>query len=364
MSLLVIVPLFMAPAEPPSAAAHEKSLAPQLQKLAVTDVPKSVFRFNGSDASHWQSTMVCPASVRGLQRDRMLPFDGYGFDVGCNFSSGSGDSIVTVYLTRRRGQSLDDDLGNARAALEQRLPDAKRLSGEAPAPKGMSFKSALYEIGDGRRTGAWVADVSGWTFKFRATYEPAREGETLDAMSELTEKTRATASAHLAACAAAPPVTRPGALITDKDRLTGLSLIASVSVARDEDGKKGEPLPEQWCAEEGFGDAQAPMLLWRNIASDGSVGPVDRFNYMTVQEPPILNSEANPVASLVDEEKGPLVHQLTLVKGDTTHIFAFFEGRPSSATLAPIGKDIALGKKGPIASVSSGSNTITLPVGN
>jgi len=102
MSWLVVVPLFITPADTPSAAAHEKALAPRLEQLADANIQKSVWRVEPSGATHWQSTMVCPAKVRGLVRDKLVPFDGYGFDVGCNFSSSSGEVSVTLYLTRRR----------------------------------------------------------------------------------------------------------------------------------------------------------------------------------------------------------------------------------------------------------------------
>ena len=110
------------------------------------------------------------------------------------------------------------------------------------------------------------------------------------------------------------------------------------------------------------------MLFWRNIASTGEDGPVDRMSLMTMGEPPILLSEANPLASDIDDEDkakgGPLIHQLVMRKGDTTYIFAFYTGRPGAAVLAPLVKDLALGKKGAIASFTGGgTNTITLPAG-
>lgn len=372
MSWLAIIPLFITPADTPSATTHESVLAPRIEplaatkELAATNTPKSVWRVEESGAAtHWQSTMVCPTNARSFQRKDLVPFDGYGLDVGCNFGRTAGDAAITLYLTRRQGQSsLNDHFVSSQEALKQRLPDAKIVAGDVPMPKGLTFTGALYELSDGTRTGVWVADVSGWTFKFRATYVAGNQTEVLDAMSELTDRTRTTAGTHLAACAAAPAVERAGTQITDKDRLGALSLFGALDAVGNDDKAKTKSA-EQWCVEDPAGDREVPMLFWRNIANVGNAGAVDRMSLMTVGEPPILLSEGNPAANLLEEKAKdePLIHQLTTKKADTTFIFAFYSGRPGAATLAPLVKDLALGKKGAIVSYTEGTNTITLPAG-
>lgn len=371
MSWLAFVPLFIAPADVPPATAHERVLAPRIlplgatKELAAGDTPKSVWRVDSSDnATHWQSTMNCPVTMKSFQRKDLIPFDGYGLDVGCTFDRPTGDAVITVYLTRRTGSSFAETFTSAQEALKQRLPEAKLIAGDVPMPKGQTFTGALYELGDGARTGVWVADVSGWTLKFRATYVPNVQTEVLDAMSELSDKARATAGTHLAACAAAPAVQRNGTEITDKDRLMGLSIVGAVSAIDDGD-KAPAKISEQWCVEDPAGDREIPMLFWRNIANKDAAGAMDRMSFMTVSEPPILFSEANPFASEVDDKSKAdkvIVHQLTLIQNDTTYIFAFFSGRPAAATIAPLAKDLVLNKKAPIASYTKGTNTITIPM--
>jgi hypothetical protein len=370
MSWLAVIPLFITPADTPSTTAHEGAFKSRIEQsttieLAANETPKSVWRVDASGmATHWQSAMICPTAVRSFQRKDLVPFDGFGLDVGCNFIAADGNAVISLYMTRRKGQSLNDNFVSAQDALKQRLPEAKSMSGDVPAPKGLTFTGALYELGDGTRTGVWVTDVSGWTFKFRATYVAGSQTEVLDTMSELTDRTRSTAGTHLAACAAAPAAERPGTQITDQDRLGALSLIGALGAVGDD--KPKTKITEQWCVEEPAGDREVPMLFWRNIANTGNIGAVDRMSLMTVGEPPILLSEGNPAASLLDEKAkgGPVIHQLTTKKADTTFIFAFYSGRPSATTLAPLVKDLALGKKGAIVSFTEGTNTITLPMGD
>lgn len=141
-----------------------------MQRVAAsTETPKSIWRVDGADnATHLQSTLPCPAKIGAFERNVLAPFDGFGFDVGCNYDA-AGVGRVSVYLTRRSNRALADDFASAQAALKQNMPDTTPVAGTAAAPTDFTFTSALYNRTDGTKTGVWVADVSGWTFKFRAT---------------------------------------------------------------------------------------------------------------------------------------------------------------------------------------------------
>lgn len=361
MNLLAAALFVFVPGAAP-AVAHERALEPRLEKLSASETPQSIWREASGAGTHLQSTMACPAAVDGFQRTALLPFDNYGFDVGCNFDS-SGVGRVTLYLTRRKGRALKDDFDNADAALKQNKPDVKPMS-ETPTPgAGLTFTGVLYELGDGARTGLWVADVSGWTFKFRATYRADRQKDVLDAMTALVEQMQKTAGAHLSACAAAAPVVRDGKPITDADEVMSLAIGASAFEGILDEKLEGNAIAEDWCAEEATGDNEAPMLFWRNIANNGNAGPLDRMSLMTMGEPPNLNVAGNPMAGLMREKKadGPLVHQVVEKRGDTTYVFGFYEGRPSAVTLTPLTRDVLLGKKGPVLGFNAKTNTIMLP---
>jgi hypothetical protein len=366
MNLLAAVLVFIGPADVATATAHERQFEPRLERTSA-EAPKSIWRIEASgDGTHLQSTLVCPASLSTFERSALIPFDGFGLDVGCNFDSPTVGR-VTIYLTRRSGQALADDFAGAQAAIKVSMPDATPLAGVAPSPNvGLNFTSALYVRGDGRRTGVWVADVSGWTLKFRATYDADRQTETLAAMTALTERAQLTAGVHLAACAAAPAGERTGTRIADADLVMQLSLIASVSEAAGSESINAPPVVERWCAEEAVREREAPLLLWRNIAGEGADGPVDRLSLMTVDVPPMWLVSANAMANMLVDKNGgesaPIIHQLTERRGDVAAIFAFFRGRPGLALLAPLVRDIVLGKTHPVVTYDTKTNTVTVPM--
>lgn len=361
MSLLAAVAtLFIPTINAVPATAHERAFQTKIEKVADDSLPLSIWR---ADGTHLQSTLTCPAKVGKFERITLTPFDNFGFDVGCNFDY-RGEARITLYLTRRKGGSLADDLEIAKSALKQNMTSAQLIDGATAAPTGLPFTGSIYAVSGSIRTAVWVAEVSGWTMKFRATYRTENEAEVIATMTSLAENTKKTAATHLAACAAAPAVTRDGKEIADKDRIMTLSLMAGILDATAE--TKGVKPAEQWCAEESAGDQETPMLFWRNIAA-GNAGPVDRMSLMTMGEPPMLLSTGNPTASLIEEDSGKgkgLIHQLTEKRGTTTYVFTYFEGRPSASTLTPLAKDIFLGKRNPVSSYDSKSNTITVPSGS
>ena len=362
MSLLALAVFIATPTADAPAQTHEKILHTSFKELSANDLPKSIWTVSNTDGIHAQSNLVCPASVGAFERDKLVPFDNFGLDVGCNFNA-QGAAVITMYLTRRANRQLADDFADAKSALEQRLPNAQLVAGAPPAPAGLPFTGSLYTLPDGLRTGIWVADVAGWTFKFRGTYMPEREAETLKAMSALTAKMAETAGKHLNACAAAPPAVRNGVSVPDQ-KSSGLALLAVIGVAAAEE--KGTPVaqaPDQWCAEEPMVDQKVPMLLWRDIARPaGAADGVDRISLMTMEEPPMLISADNPILAEIEKEIPGPIYQLTGAKGDVGFVFAFFSGRPSATTLTPLAKDIFLGKRKPLAAYDLKTNSIIISV--
>ena len=90
MFLIIAAVMFIAPLDLPSAVKHERQFEPKFVKMAASNPPKSIWRVETSGAgTHLQSTMTCPAIVGSFQRSLLLPFDNFGFDVGCNFDNES-----------------------------------------------------------------------------------------------------------------------------------------------------------------------------------------------------------------------------------------------------------------------------------
>lgn len=353
--------LFLVTPGEPSAFAHERTSKPL--ELAASDLPKSIWRSaDNGDAVHLQSTLACPPSIGAFRRNDLVPYDGFGFDVGCGYAA-SGSAKLTLYLTHRGGATLQENFDSARSALTTVLPDAKPIDGAAPTPAGNTkFLAATYKLGD-VETGLWVADIAGWTLKFRVTYQPRLRTDVLDALTKATEQAQRTAGVHLTACAAAPPVERNGAPITDPELLMRLSLIGGMSEQAGSENVTPPQSNDRWCAEDAVRDRQAPMLYWRNVANDGADGPLDRLSLMTMGEPPIWLLSANAIANLLVDEKdkpGPLIHQLTAARGGKIYLFAYYRGRPGLAMLGPFVRDIFTGKTGAIASYDSQTNTITI----
>jgi hypothetical protein len=357
MKLLALAAFIAVPTGEPAAVAHEKVLKPRTEQLAVSTLPESIWHIEGGNGVHAQSTLVCPASVDDFQRNQLFPFDNFGLDVGCNFDA-QGTGRITLYLTRRGARELAQDFEDAKTALQQNMPDAQPVAGAPPVPTGQSFTSAVYTRADGARTGLWVADVHGWTFKFRATYVADREPRVVAAMTTLTEKLNETAAKHLGSCAAAPPAQRRGTTITDRDKNSKLAIVAVVLFGADEPAAPGAA-KDHWCAEDPIGDREIPMLFWRNIASDGST---DRITLMTVGPPPALFSADNPLLPTVLDDGSGQIYQLTGSQGDVSYVFAFFNGRPASATLSPMVKEIFLGKRKPLAAYDTKTNSIIISV--
>jgi hypothetical protein len=115
--LLVIAAQAVTPA-----LVHERTFEPI---AAVEPVPtsKSIWRI-GADgaATHAQSTLHCPAQIGAFKGGKATVHDGFGLDVSCSFDL-PNTARITLFLTKRSGQSLQDDFNAARAAISGHQPD-------------------------------------------------------------------------------------------------------------------------------------------------------------------------------------------------------------------------------------------------
>lgn len=349
-----VLPLMHQPQPYRMPASHERAAMSESGPSSPAErIPKSVWHVQADNvAIHLQSTLTCVPTAGDFERSELDTFDGYGFDVGCNYDRDGGGEI-TIYLTKRTGRSLADEFTAADAAIKEHWSDVKPVAGAVPSPSGMTFQSAMYARPSGARTGLWVADVSGWTYTIRATYAAGVEAKVMATLGTLTDGVRNTAEKHLAACAAAPPVTRDGKQITDQSRIASLTSAATAAAAKD---KPAAVVAENWCAEQSAGDDDAPLLFWRNIAL-GTDGPADRLTLMTIGPSPTLVS----VAADKGTPDTANAYALTAQVGETSSIFAFFAGRPDLATLASIAKGIFLGQQPPIWSFSADPHLLTEP---
>ncbi len=139
-------------------------------------VPQSVWTKSADGSgSHLQSMLQCPATVGPFQLKSLTHYDAFGLDVGCDYWA--GDSDITLYLSKRAdNETLQSDFDGAKSAIPTHFPDAKPVDQAPPSPSSGSWLSAMFTIrNDAQRSGLWVADIGGWTFKFRATYSRARK---------------------------------------------------------------------------------------------------------------------------------------------------------------------------------------------
>lgn len=349
------------------ALTHERTFEP-LTTVEPVPTSKSIWRIDAAgEATHAQSTFVCPARIGTFNGGKATVHDSFGLDVSCSFDLPNA-ARVTVFLTKRTGQSLQDDFNATRAAIVAYRSGQELTETTAETLAGpTAFLSTSYDLDDGNAaTAVWMTDLAGWTLKYRAFYVQRARTDTIEALAKITGQARATAGAHLAACAAATPIVRNGIEIKDRELTRRLSLIAGMSEQSGTESVTPLPKHERWCVENKIEAREAPMLYWRNIANSGADGPVDRLTLMTEEEPPTWLISANAAASmLVDARDGPgaLIHQLTEPRDGKVFMFAYYRGRPSLTTLAPLVRSIIAGQVRPVAKYDPATNTVTLPKG-
>jgi hypothetical protein len=95
----------------------------------------------------------------------------------------------------------------------------------------------------------------------------------------------------------------------------------------------------------------------------GNAGRADRLSLMTMESPPFLLVSGNPVATLVDAQSikdGTTIYELTMEDGNVLGAYGFFVERPDLSVVNPIGKDVFTGRRAPLTTFNTGTNTITI----
>jgi hypothetical protein len=347
---------------PPQPANDQKAKAEQ-------PVYKSIWREDAlHNLVHLQSGLACDAQIGGFRLNQVYAYKPSGLDVSCNYLN-AGHSDVTLYLTRRGTQSLDDDLAEAKREFLLNHPDASDLVEQAPATAGMVFKTAFYaRQGVQLREGIWIGDIDGWTLEYRGTWAPTDEASTFAAISALTAKAAASAGAQLGLCAKLAAPMRDGALVTDKDdiqsTLMSQTILAAAAEGAVQDGH-GTSTQPVWCAESVIGDADDALLLWHGVNADGSDAQVDRVTPFTVGEPGAVVSSVNSSLDqiLSEASNAPKAKQrwtISFTNDQGTWTMAFYDGRPAADALARIALDLRDNKAHALGGYSAKDKKITI----
>lgn len=335
----------------------------------LESLPESIWQAGlDSTARHVQTGLACPFEVNGFTLQNVMTFDAVGLDVGCNYLASAGNA-VTVYLTKRGQQSLQDDLARADMELQYTYNDAEPLTDEAPHLSGdIAFLSSLYLLPQhGAHSGIWVADYSGWTLKLRATYPAGNPVDTTEALAAILANAGA-ARTHLALCATEPMPERSGQPIDDLSKAAVVGTLGLVGHFAPSDEPRPEPV---WCAEEALPSTRLPLLLWRNVGEPHASRAVTKISLSTEGPPPAVEVVASGFASIplnegIEEEALSVVAHVVLAAFDgTPGAFAFYAGAPSSELLTPLAERIFSGEMGPSVYVNDeGTVMISFPEEN
>lgn len=317
---------------------------------AVGGIPHSVWQLDDlGNATHLQSQWQCPAAIGEYRRHDLRTYDTFGLDVSCDYAGGDGD--ITLYLTKRAGGDLNADFEGAKGAIRQRFPSATLLA-DAEQVTFSSERTWLHAIYDDQsraaREGLWYAWAGDWEFSARATYRASRTDNTLAMLKQMTDAARV-ATDGLARCAKSAVPSRDGAPATDD--VPGAMFLAYAASAMaqtlpDVSAKftSGSPtLPVEWCAEDGIRGAEAPVLLWHGLNSSGQTEEADRASLMTMGDPIVLESRADPDLNTIEAElkRHDLpIYVVTTTDGDDVEVLGFFSRRPDGPTLARLMSDL------------------------
>jgi hypothetical protein len=305
------------------------------------DVPQTIWqRANDGTATHLQSELQCPPAAGPFRLTAVTVFDGFGFDVGCQYDNTRRDRI-TLYLTNLRGQSLQAYFEGDVAEMLKSAPDAKPAGeGNVQFTTDSGWLASLHEIGGGKgRTGLWLTDMSGWEFQYRATYAAAEQDTVFAAMAELAAVGAKTAGAHLAACAAAPTLERGGRRITDERQLITLTLTATGMAYPPLRGPAAPTaIDPVWCAVDGLSVDGVPFLHWRNLA-DQNGGVIERITAMAGRD----RKQIICVADVVGTKQFPndlrSVYDIAFDGEDRLDLLGIYEGMPALEEVARFAAD-------------------------
>jgi hypothetical protein len=342
-----------------AAVAGEGLLGRLFGGASPSDVPKSIWQ-READASgtHLQSQLKCPVSAGPFRLTALIATDAFGFDVWCQYDTATRDRI-TLYLTQRQGESLQDDLEVAKSAIPMSMPGAMLMApdGQESFTNDSAWLSALYDAGRAR-TGVWVTDFSGWTFKFRATYAPAQQQAAFDAMSELARSATNSAGARLGACANRTALERTGRPIADERQAIPLAVTATVMAYAPLRGPNAPPFIEPiWCPAEPLTVEGQPFLLWYNIAQQNG-GPVDRLTAMRDGDPVTILTVFDSIQNTI-----PAAYDIAIESETTISIVGIYDGPPTIEEIARFGPR---GYVGVFASIDKRTGRVTVfrsPIG-
>jgi hypothetical protein len=328
-------------------------------------IPASVWRVTNDIGEHLQSGLACPPVLGTARRIDLTTYDQYGLDVSCGYSTAR--ATVTIYLTR----AGDIDASYAEAQRQIRQVHAVRhvrlLSEDRVETGGLAWRRATFSEDGAMRSDLWMAPLHGWQVKYRVTYPAADAAEVAALLAKAPDLVLAPAAARLDLCAKAPTPARPGREITDRKLLADLALRGSVlggvmlAAARD---KGVSVTPSVFCVEGPV--AGTTLLAWRSARPDGSDAQVDRITAMTMGPPPALDVTLDAMANLLAAEasKGPAPERwvATLMNGEHTSIYGYYDRRPDAAAVAPLMQAILSGKARPWGGYSLKDNQVNITV--
>jgi hypothetical protein len=346
----------------PQGPVGETPAAPDAQP-----VYKSVWRVDGQDnIVHLQSGLACDLRVGAFGRMNVHAYKASGLDVSCNYID-ARHNFITLYLTRREGESLDDDLKEARRELVAIHPDVTERAPAAAIASTTVLENAIYTRDGGQTVeGIWVGDISGWTLEYRATWVPQEESTTLAEIAALTQRAEQSAGTQLGLCSKTPAPVRSGTLVTSKDEIGSYLMMQSLLGAAPEklDKTAAPDAPPTWCAESPVGPADANLLLWHAVTAEGGDALADRITPAALGEPlPLMSApDAMSIATGTDKtnSSGKTRWIVSIKDGSQIWIYALFDGRPSAQALAQIGADVVNNKTRPIGGYKVDGNNITI----
>jgi len=347
-------------------AALADAPAPVANAPPVDAPPASVWRLTPDGSyEHLLTGLDCPAKLGRYSRRVVQAFDAFGLDVGCDYAGHTAG--LTYYLTRRTVPGLDAAMAEAKHELEQfgaaRHPQF--VSETTSSGDGLDWTIATYSDDGGLRDAIWIADLSGWTLEYRATYAAAEELQVAGEIKAFAAAVRASAGARLQTCAKASPAERHATPVTDQAEINSASMMTSLLGGVGQaaaDSKSAQPLPAPTlCVEQTGRYANVPLVFWRSLGADGSDQLLDQVTTVS-SGPPVTVSFAGGglsglVAALGESKAGkPMQWTATLDRKGQTLIFGYFSGRPSidqmgalvagmlSGTVKPVGGYRAKGK--------------------
>ncbi len=335
------------------------------------DRPLSVWRTDDAGAvEHLQSGLTCPQTLAGYARGRIMLFDGYGLDVGCNY--GRGKTLITLYLTRRTGAGVDAALTQAKRELLQMSAERRPqlISENRSREADLDWVTTLYSEDGGLHSGIWMADLDGWTLEYRVTY-PATDDATVTAdLKPFTAMIQKSAGARLGLCARSQPPQRRGAAVSDRKELeksvamSGLLGAAAIGATLDAatNEKTGATTPTTWCVEAPVEKADYHMLFWRGVDASGADVRSDRISVMSDVLPPTLVIAPDGLPGLANDasKTKPPRWIATLEDDDRVLIFGYFNGRPAPAAVSDLFGDILANKAKPIGGYSVKDKNVTI----